>query len=132
MMLGRLASAALLRRMRDTHLVVVCGAGAAAATGLLLQASDFAVGAVAAFLVGLCYAGIYPTTLAMVGDRFPRFAGTVFGVLFSLALIGGMAFPWAAGHLAEGLGLRAGLALPLVGAATLTLLELFLIRTTRA
>ncbi len=39
-----------------------------------------------------------------------------------------MTFPWAAGHLAESFGLRAGLALPLVGAATLTVLELFLIR----
>ncbi len=132
MMLGRLVSAGLLRRVRDAHLVAACGAGAAASTAVLLTAPSFVTGAVAAFLVGLSYSAIYPTTLAMVGDRFPRFAGTVFGVLFSLALIGGMTFPWAAGHLAESFGLRAGLALPLLGAAALTLLELRLIRTTRA
>lgn len=131
LMLGRLASAGLLRRVRDAYLVAACGAGAAAATGLLLTASSFAVGAVSVFLLGLCYSAIYPTTLAMVGDRFPRFAGTVFGVLFSLALIGGMTFPWAAGHLAQDYGLRAGLALPLLGAALFTILELVLIRTSR-
>ena len=131
MMLGRLVSAGLLRRIRDAHLVTACGAMAAGATGLLLIAPSFVVGAVAAFLVGLSYSAIYPTTLAMVGDRFPRFAGTVFGVLFSLALIGGMLFPWAAGHLAESLGLRAGLALPLLGAAMIAVLELYFVRQPR-
>ncbi len=120
LMLGRWISAALLKRVRAPHLVAACGAGAAASTALLL----FVPGATAAFLVGLSYSAIYPTTLGMVGDRFPRFAGTVFGVLFSLALIGGMLFPWAAGHIGQSIGLRAGLALPLLGATVLTILTL--------
>ncbi len=64
----------------------------------------------------------------MAGDRFPRFAGTVFSVLFSIALIGGMTFPWAAGHLAEFSGFRAGLAIPLLGACGMTIMSLVILR----
>jgi hypothetical protein len=60
---------------------------------------------------------------------FPWFLGTVFGVLFSIALIGGMSFPWAAGHLAQASGFRAGLALPLLGATGVALLALVILRT---
>lgn len=131
MMLGRLGSAALLRRISSATLVVICGASAAAATGLLLVSQSFLAGMTAVILIGFSYSAIYPTTLGMVGDRFPRFAGTVFGVLFSLALIGGMMFPWLAGHMAASLGFRAGLALPLLSAATLTVLVLTGLRNHR-
>jgi fucose permease len=128
MMLGRLGSAALLRRISSPALLTICGASAAAATGLLLAAPSYLVGAIAAVWIGFSYSAIYPTTLGLVGDRFPRFSGTVFGVVFTLALIGGMVFPWLAGHLAVSLGLRAGLSLPLLAAATLTMLVLLGLR----
>lgn len=33
-------------------------------------------------------------------------SGTVFGILLTIALCGGMTIPWAAGQLADGIGLR--------------------------
>jgi fucose permease len=129
MMLGRLLSARLLRYVRDANLVIASGALAALATGLLLAARSPGAAAGAVALIGFAYAAIYPTTLGMAGDRFPRFLGTVFGVLFSIALIGGMSFPWAAGHLAQASGFRAGLALPLLGATGVALLGLVILRT---
>ncbi len=128
MMLGRLLSVKLLRHVRDGHLVAASGAAAAMATGLLLVAETRGAAAAVAALIGFSYAAIYPTSLGMAGDRFPRFAGTMFSVLFSIALIGGMTFPWAAGHLAQLSGFRAGLALPLVGATGVTLLALVILR----
>jgi len=129
MMLGRLLSARLLRYVRDANLVIASGALAALATALLLAARSPGAAAGAVALIGFAYAAIYPTTLGMAGDRFPRFLGTVFGVLFSIALIGGMSFPWAAGHLAQASGFRAGLALPLLGATGVALLGLVILRT---
>jgi hypothetical protein len=42
----------------------------------------------ASLLTSLSLAGVYPTTLAMAGDRYQRFAGTVFGTLFSVGALG--------------------------------------------
>ncbi len=128
MMLGRLVSAKLLKHVEEGSLVAASGALAALATGLLLAAETPPAAAAAAVLIGFSYAAIYPTTLAMAGNCFPRFAGTMFSVLFSIALIGGMSAPWAAGHLAEAFGLRAGLALPLLGAAGVTVMALVIWR----
>ena len=52
----------------------------------------------------------------MAGDRYSRFAGTLFGLLFSIALIGGMIVPWAIGRLSQQFGLRVGMLLPVAGA----------------
>jgi hypothetical protein len=40
----------------------------------------------------------------------------VFGLLFSIGLIGGMTFPWAVGQVSQQLGVRSGMVVPAVGA----------------
>ena len=75
-------------------------------------------------LGGLACASIYPTMLAIAGDRYRSFAGTVFGVLFAVGLSGGMVFPWSIGHLSQSFGFRAGMAMPVLGAAMICLLLL--------
>ena len=47
------------------------------------------------------------TVLGLAGNAFSRHSGTVFGILFTVALVGGMTLPWAAGHLAAVYTLRA-------------------------
>jgi fucose permease len=131
MMLGRWVSAKLLRYVGSAKLVAASGALAAAATALLVSAETPGTAASAAGLVGLAYAAVYPTTLGMAGDRFPRFPGTLFGLLFSIALIGGMSFPWAAGHVAQSFGYRMGLLLPLIGAVGVAVLALVCERVRR-
>ena len=78
-------------------------------------------------MIGLSYGPIYPTTLAIAGDRYSQRAGTVFGLLFSIALIGGMTFPWAVGQVSEHLSVRAGMIVPGVGAIGIIVLCLRLI-----
>jgi fucose permease len=88
----------------------------------------FAVGVA---LGGLTFASIYPTMLAIAGNRFRSFAGTVFGILFGVGLSGGMVFPWSIGHLSQSRGFRAGMMLPAAGAAMICALLMVIRSRTR-
>jgi fucose permease len=77
-------------------------------------------------LIGLSYGPIFPTTLAIAGDRYPERAGTVFGLLFSIALMGGMLFPWTVGQVSQQISVRAGLIIPSLGGVGITLLSIIM------
>jgi len=71
---------------------------------------------VGAIVLGLSYAGVFPTVLAIAGDAYQKMAGTVFGLLFAIALVGGMTFPWVMGRVADAVNVRAAMMVPLFGA----------------
>jgi len=119
LMAGRLLAARLLENMRKEQLVLLSGIGSVAGGALLLAARSLSGMAAGAALAGLSFAGVFPTTLAIAGDRYPRFPGTVFGLLFAVGIAGGMLFPWAIGHLSQTFGMRAAMALPVVSAAVI-------------
>ncbi len=79
-----------------------------AGTGALLTAASPApaVSAFAIAFTGWSLAGIYPAALGIVGARFKSHSGTVFGMLFAVALAGGMVLPWLAGRIGSYAGLR--------------------------
>jgi fucose permease len=86
--------------------VVTGGAVLAAAGALAIGSARTAGPAVASvFLTGFALAGIFPGVLGITGARFREHSGTVFGILFTVALCGGMTIPWLAGHLAEAAGM---------------------------
>jgi MFS family permease len=91
-------------------------AGALLSMIIVVNARSVPIFALGVALGGLSFASIYPTMLAMAGNRFRSFAGTVFGILFGIGLTGGMVFPWSIGHLSQSLGFRAGMILPVAGA----------------
>jgi len=88
----------------------ICAGGAA--LGALLAAAAPVVPwatpviACAVALCGWSLAGIYPTALGVAGARFESHSGTVFGMLFAVALSGGMILPWTAGQIGGAAGLR--------------------------
>jgi fucose permease len=88
---------------------IVLGGGVLAAAGALCVSAAagpaFAVAGI--LLTGFALAGIFPTVLGIAGAAFKDHSGTVFGILFTIALTGGMTIPWLAGHLAAAAGLRA-------------------------
>ena len=45
-------------------------------------------------------------------------------MLFAVGLSGGMAFPWAVGHISQSYGVRSGMVLPLIGSIMITILVL--------
>jgi hypothetical protein len=80
--------------------------GACAGSALTATAPGAAVAAFGIVLSGWSLAGIFPTALGIVGTRYKVHSGTVFGILFAVALSGGMTLPWLAGRIGAAAGLR--------------------------
>ncbi len=131
MMLARaLLSRLLLKAAGPT--VVRAGALATAACVLLMVTVRGPVAAGAAVVAaGACLASIYPTVLGQAGARFAAASGTVFGLLFAMALVGGMTLPWAVGRLAETHGLRVALLIPALNSLGVFLLQSLIARRIR-
>jgi fucose permease len=87
-----------------TLLYCAGGAGAGALLAAIAPGPGFA--AFAILLCGCSLAGVYPSALGIVGARFQSHSGTVFGILFAVALAGGMLLPWVAGQVGGTVGLR--------------------------
>ncbi len=120
LMAGRMISAKLLARMSKQRLVLLSGIGSAVGAAILLLSGSIAGLAIGAVIIGLSFAAIYPTTLAIAADRYERLAGTIFGLLFAMGLIGGMLFPWVIGHVSQAYSLRWAMILPLAGALVIS------------
>ena len=116
LMLGRLMAAQLLGFVRKTQLVMASAVGSFVGAWILIATQSTMMLMVGAIVLGLSYASIFPTTLAIAGDAYQKMAGTVFGLVFAIALVGGMTFPWVVGRVAETLNVRAGMMVPLFGA----------------
>jgi FHS family glucose/mannose:H+ symporter-like MFS transporter len=127
-MLTRLVSSRLLLWMRGTTLVLWSAACSALAVTLLITARTPAMAGLAVVLIGVGFASIYPTTLSVAGSRFEAYSGTVFGIIFTIALVGGMTMPWAVGHVAAGSGLRLALVLPVVNSLMILGLQVVVMR----
>jgi fucose permease len=122
LMLSRILAAQLLRRYRKSQLVLVVALISSAGCAILLSARSLPMLFAGTALIGLSYGPIFPTALAIAGDRYSKMAGTVFGFLFSVALLGGMLFPWAVGQVSQRVSIRAGMIVPSLGAAGITIL----------
>jgi fucose permease len=133
LMLSRLLAARLLRIVGKIELVLAGAVISLAGCGILLSARSLPLLFVGVAFIGLSYGPIFPTALAIAGDRYPNVAGTVFGLLFSVAMIGGMSFPWAAGHISQQFSLRTGMMAPLLGAVGVSVLSaVLMLRERRA
>jgi fucose permease len=105
-MLARAVLSRLLLRV-SAPLVVVRGALLAAGGALVIAVAPSAGIAVAgAMVTAVALAGVFPSPLGVTGAHFGEHSGTVFGILFTVALCGGMTIPWIAGQLADAAGLR--------------------------
>ena len=101
LMLSRMVAARMLRGIEKSHLILGVALLSLGGCAVLLSARSLMLLFTGAALIGLSYGPIFPTTLAIAGDRYAQRAGTVFGLLFSIALVGGMTFPWAVGQVSQ-------------------------------
>jgi fucose permease len=62
--------------------------------------------------LGLGVSGVYPTALGLAGAAYPQQSGTVFGILFTFGLTGGMALPWLVGRVGAAAGIGTALLVP--------------------
>jgi FHS family glucose/mannose:H+ symporter-like MFS transporter len=130
-MSGRLVSSRLVRTVRNETLILGSAVLALAAALLMALAPSGAAAAAGAVLIGVGFAAIYPTTLAVVGSHFAAFTGTAFSVVIAVGLVGGMLAPWLAGRIAESSSLRQGLVIPAVDCAMIVVLTALAGRETR-
>jgi MFS transporter, FHS family, glucose/mannose:H+ symporter len=126
LMLSRMAAARLLAGIAKSQLVAASAVLSLAGCAILLTSHLLGFLIAGTALIGLSYGPVFPTTLAIAGDRYSKRAGTVFGLLFSIALMGGMLLPWAVGQASQQLGLRMGMLVPGIGAIGITVLSITL------
>ncbi|MBZ5593700.1 MAG: MFS transporter [Acidobacteriia bacterium] len=123
-MVGRAISSRLVLKWRSSTLILASAVGAAAGVVILLAAQTEFTAGVGIAIAGLSFASVYPVTLGFAGSRFEAYSGSVFGILFAIALVGGMTLPWAVGQLAQAHGLRSALAIVIGNCAMIFLLQL--------
>jgi MFS transporter, FHS family, glucose/mannose:H+ symporter len=125
LMISRILVASVFRRVSKTVLVLASGVLSLAGCGLLLSGHSLLTFSLGVAVIGLTYGPIFPTALAIAGDRYAN-TGTVFGLLFSIALIGGMALPWTVGQTSQHFSVRSGMLVPLIGAVGICVLAVLI------
>lgn len=104
--IARIALSRSAARADPYRVLFFCASGALAGALLAAMASGPGLAAVGILVTGVSLAGVFPATLGIAGARFDTHSGTVFGILFAVALAGGMTLPWAAGHIGGAAGLQ--------------------------
>jgi fucose permease len=123
LILGRVISVRILRRMAEESLVQISAGSAALALVLFILVPHPFVSLLAMGWLGLSMAPIFPSALGEGAKRFPHLSGTVFGILIAIALLGGMTIPWLLGYIVQERSLAAALFLPVFGFVMVALLQ---------
>jgi fucose permease len=117
---GRFVSSQLVKKVHAPNLVLWGSLVMTAGLFLVAAAPNVPLLTVGIVVSGFGYGPIYPTTAGYASTFSLKYFGTVFGVLQSAGLAGGMILPALIGHVARGASLRMGMWLS-VGAALLLL-----------
>lgn len=123
LMLSRMLAVRMLKGIGKSQLVAASALISLLGCAILLTAHSLIPLVAGTALIGLSYGPIFPTTLAIAGDRYSSRPGTVFGLLFSIALIGGMLLPWAVGQVSQRFTVRTGMIVPGLGAIGVSVLS---------
>jgi fucose permease len=88
LLIGRLGVSPILIRVPPVTVTLVASAAMAVTTFLMLRTNKPGAAFVLVFLAGLSMAPVFPTTLAIVGDAFPRMTGTAIGFVITCGWTG--------------------------------------------
>jgi len=88
LLLGRVAVAPILIKIPAQTVTLAASVLMAATTYVMLQTSDPKTVGIAVFCAGLAMAPVFPTTLAMVGNAFPKMTATAMGIVITSGWIG--------------------------------------------
>jgi MFS transporter, FHS family, glucose/mannose:H+ symporter len=123
LMLGRILLSRAALRIHGGTLIRASAAGVVISMILLLASHSIASASISTVLLGLSTATIFPTALGIAGSRYASHSGTVFGILMTIALCGGMTMPWLLGRLAENWDVRRALSLVVLNAFSIFCLQ---------
>jgi fucose permease len=110
MALGRVFAGLIGRRVGPIRLMLACCWTSVVLFLLACFAPWPAVALAASVAVGLAGSCLWPTTLGVAADRFPRGGATMFGLLAAFGNLGGILMPWLVGVTSDWSSLRLGLA----------------------
>jgi fucose permease len=88
LLIGRLGVSAILIRVPPVTVTLIASIAMAITTFLMLRTNRPATAFVIVFLAGISMAPVFPTTLAIVGDAFPRMSGTAIGLVITCGWTG--------------------------------------------
>ena len=88
LLIGRLVVSRILIRISSLTVTLAASVLMAATTYVMLQSSDATFAWIAVFCAGLAMAPVFPTTLAMVADAFPRGTATAMGIVITCGWLG--------------------------------------------
>ena len=88
LLIGRLGVSPILMHVPAIKVTLAASVAMAVTTFLMLRTSRPAIAAALVFLAGLSMAPVFPTTLAIVGDAFPRMSSTAMSFVITCGWIG--------------------------------------------
>ena len=131
-MSGRLVSSRIVKLVKNENLILGSGVLSLFAAVLVVAAPSKELSSLGVILLGLGFAAIFPTTLAIVGGTFPSLTGTAFGIIFVIALTGGMLSPWLAGKMAHVYSIQKAMFIPVFNCSMIIIILMLLKRTSRS
>ena len=88
LLIGRVGVSPILIHVSAVTVTLVASIAMAVTTLLMLRTSKPTAASVLVFIAGLAMAPVFPTTLAMVGNAFPRMSGTAIGFVITCGWAG--------------------------------------------
>ena len=88
LMIGRLVASRILMKVHPVTVLIGSSLFIAITMYLVLQTADTTLAAVAVFFGGLAMAPVFPTTLGVTGDCFPRGTATAMGIVITAGWVG--------------------------------------------
>ncbi len=88
LLIGRVVISRVLIKVRAVTVTLGSAILMSITTYVMLQTADPTMAGIAVFCAGLAMAPVFPTTLAMVGDAFPRSPATAMGIVITCGWIG--------------------------------------------
>jgi len=88
LLVGRVVASRILIKVSSPTVTLAASALMAITTYAMLQTKDPLLAGILVFCAGLAMAPVFPTTLAMVGDAFPKMTATAMGLAITCGWIG--------------------------------------------
>lgn len=128
MMIGRFLSATIKNlTAMGAKLIIVMACVSLLAIILMIVTRGPALGIFAVILAGLAFAPIFPTIIGVTFAKFePGLYGSIFGIIFSIGLLGGTFIPNIIGNLSEGATVQQSLMIAGIMAVILVVVSLFI------
>ena len=104
MVLGRVLTAVIGRRIKPFRLMLICCGLSAFLIAVACFHPSSPVVICACIAVGLTVSCLWPTMLGVTGDRFPGGGASMFGLLAAFGATGCFVMPWIVGVIAERAG----------------------------